>query len=172
MAAGPQWEPVETFELAEREPGPLDLADAAVRAAGIEARRLRSRSGERAILLPAERLAGAHEPLSAAGLSSAVRQVLFIDPVESEVVFGLLDVVGEPAAAVRVAVPEGAAPAGLTADTGRVDVGATPTASFPLYRMAGTARPRIAPGPRVGESPDVTAARAKWFGTRHGGADD
>jgi hypothetical protein len=166
MTADPQWEPVETFEPAGRAPGPLDLADAAARAAGIEARRLRSRSGERALLVPAGPLAGTHEPLSAAEVSPAVRQVLFIDPVETEVA-GLLDAVGEPAAAVRVAAPEGAAPAGLTADTGRVDVGTAPAVSFPLYRIAGPARPRIAPGPRVGESPDVTAARAKWFGTRH-----
>ncbi|OXM65814.1 hypothetical protein [Amycolatopsis vastitatis] len=156
MTADPRWEPVETFEPAGRTPGPVDLADAAARAAGIGARRLRSRSGERAILVPAESLA-------TAGVSPAVRHVLFIDPVGSEVVAGLLDAVGEPAAAVRVAVPEGAAPAGLTADTGRVEVGV----SFPLHRIDGTARPRIAPGPRVGESPDVTAARAKWFGTRH-----
>ena len=49
----------------------------------------------------------------------------------------------------------------------RVDVGTAPPVSFPLYRIGGTARPRITPGPRVGESPDVTAARAKWFGSRH-----
>ncbi|MEU5265809.1 hypothetical protein [Amycolatopsis sp. NPDC021455] len=152
MTADPRWEPVETFEPAGGEPGPLDLADAA----GLEARRLRSRSGERAILVPVERL-------PTAGVSPAVRQVLFVDPVESEVVTGLLDAVGEPAEAVRIAVPDGTAPAGLTPDVGRVEVGV----SFPLYRITGTARPRIAPGPRVGESPDVTASRAKWFGTRH-----
>jgi len=156
MTADPRWEPVETFEPAGQ---PFDLADAAVRAAGIGARRLRSRSGERAMLVPAG-------PLSAAGVPPAVRQVLFVDPVESGVVAGLLDAVGEPATAVRVAVPEGADPAGLTADTGRVGVG-TPVVSFPLYRIDHTPRPRIAPGPRVGESPDVTTARAKWFGTRH-----
>jgi hypothetical protein len=89
--------------------------------------------------------------------------VLFVEPVEREAVAGVLDAVGEPAASVRVAVPESAAPDGLTADTGRVEVGV----SFPLHRIDGTTRPRIAPGPRVGESPDVTTARAKWFGTRH-----
>lgn len=158
-----RWGPTEKVET-----GPLEFVDAAVRAAGVDARRLRSGSGRYAILLPANELA--HELLSATGISPAVTHVLFVDPVETEVVTGLLDVIGEPARSVRLAVAGAAVPAGLTADAGQVDVGPAPAAGFRLYRVVGDA-PRIAPGPRFGESSDVTGERARWFDARHGGPD-
>jgi hypothetical protein len=164
-----RWEPVETFGTTGDGSEPLDLVDAAVRAAGADGRRFRSGSGVRAILVPVEHLAGG--PLSSAGLSSAVTHVLFVDPVPTGVAPDLLGVIGLPAASVRVAVPGTAAPAGLTADAGRIDVdsGPAPAISFVLYRVADG--PKIAPGPRIGESSDVTGDRSRWFGARHSGPD-
>ena len=169
-----RWEPVETFGAAGDDSGPLELVDGALRAAGVDGRRFRSGSGARAILVPVEHLAGG--PLSSAGLSSAglspvVTHVLFLDPVPARVEPGLLGVIGVSAASVRVAVPGTAAPAGLTADAGRIDVdsGQAPAISFLLYRVAD--EPKIAPGPRIGESSDVTGDRSRWFGARHRGPD-
>jgi hypothetical protein len=164
-----RWEPVETFGATGDDSGPLELVDAALRTAGVDGRRFRSGSGARAILVPVELLAGG--PLSSAGLSPVVTHVLFLDPVPTGVEPGLLDVIGVPAALVRVAVPGTAAPAGLTADAGRIDVdsGQAPAISFLVYRVADG--PKIAPGPRIGESSDVTGDRSRWFGARHRGPD-
>lgn len=166
-----KWEQVETVEATEHESGPLEFVDAAVSAASADVRRFRSGSGKRAILLPVRELV--RGPVSADGLSPAVTHLLFADPVETEAVTGLLEVIGEPARSVRLAVAGAGAPAGLIADAGRVivDLGPTPAVSFQLYRVDGGDRPRIAPGPRIGESTDVTAERSKWFGTRHGRPD-
>jgi len=162
-----QWEPVEAFGSAGEASERFDLVDVAVRMAGVGVRRFQSGAGRRAVLVPVAQMRG--EPLLAVGLYSEVTHVLFLDAVPAEGVTGLLRAVGEPTGSVRVAVAGTAAPAGLTVDNGRIDAGPAPTISFPVYRVVDG--PRIAPGPRIGESPDVTGERSRWFGARHSGPD-
>jgi hypothetical protein len=172
----PSWEPVETFGAWALERGQLRLVDSAIASAALDCRRFQSTAGERAILLPVRSVTGREDELiSVADLADDVTDLLFVDPPSAAtaqgLVQGLVEMLGERAASIRVALTEEADPAGLAADTGRVTVTVGPgsTMVYRLYRLdLGEAR-RLPPGPRPGESVDVLDQRSKWFTTRHGG---
>jgi hypothetical protein len=169
----PRWEPVETFGTVGHEHGPLLVVDTALGEAGLDGHRFRSDAGECAILLPAGQLTEAGTPVSVTNLSPGVTHLLFVDPMDVHSVTSLLALIGQPKRSVRLSVSGTAAPAGLTADVGSVVVGPGRgrSVTFRLYRVGGGTVASIAPGPRVGESADVTRERSKWFDTRHGGPD-
>jgi len=173
MGAGtsPSWEPVEVFGEWTSDSG-LRLVDAAIAEGALDCRRFQSTASECAILLPVSSVGdSAGGLISVADLPDGVTGLLFVDPPSPMTAEGLVGMLGERAASIRVALMEGADSAGLAADSGRVVVTARPgsTIVYRLYRLdAGDSR-QLPPGPRPGESVDVVDQRSKWFTTRHGG---
>lgn len=166
----PSWEPVDAFGAWASRSEPLQRLDSAIASAALDCRRFESTAGERAILLPVSSVTERPEgPISLVDLSDDVTGLLFVDPPSAVTATGLVGMLGEGAASIRVALIEEADPAGLAADTGGVIVTAEPgsTIVYRLYHLdVGDSR-QLPPGPRQGEGVDVIDQRSKWFTARH-----
>lgn len=160
-----------------REVGSFDppgaLADVDTSAAGTGARRFQSDRGECALLVPVQALGAGDAALHA---PPGVAHLLFVDPPDGAAAESLGAALAD-AASVRVALPAGADPAGLVAETGAVRIG---PAWYELFRLPD--RPAgddqrtpswdasTGDAARIGEPEGSLEGRQRWFGSREGGA--
>ena len=147
----PRWTTTDAFEEPVS-PDPLTRLDAVVRERGIEARRWRSTTGGRALLIPSG------GPLPVTGPAG----LLFVDPATAESLGPLLAAVGEPR--VRIAMPEDVGIEGLAAEAEQITLAA---GTWRLYRPVPAEGPWYEPGPEA--AADAPSPRERWFGSRHGG---
>lgn len=170
MTTPTSWEPVESFGSSAAPSELLDALEALLPGGG---QRFRSNAGGRAIVLPVRVLSASGSLVAMIGELPGVAEVMFLDPATGDNAVGVLEILGDSAASVGVALPADAGTAGLVA-AGEVSVPVESgrTVQYRLFRRAGWTqadRDRLAAGPKVGEGRDVTDERSRWFEKRHGG---
>jgi len=165
------WQAVDEFGTE----GPLRALEAAVARAGVAGERFQSGEGGRALLLPAAPLAQGKVPgIAVTDPPAEAEAVAFLDPASGAGAVGLLAALGDRAAALRVALPDEADPAGLVGEAGSVSV-ATGAGAPVRYRLFAGAGPgarvlrRPSDAPQLGEGVDVLDQRGDWFQRREGG---